>query len=189
MPEATTTETTATEPPATEAPGEQPAKPDGPKGGHDAVLADLAAERDKRQAAEKRAKAAEAELEKRKAASMSEQEKAIADARAEARKEALSTATDRLVRAEIKATAADRLADPGDAVAHLRDSGGLERFVDEDGEVDLKAVSSAIDDLVKSKPYLARQAKPGALPGGGARPSNGPTMDDWLRDQASSRGR
>jgi hypothetical protein len=148
----------------------------------------LAEERAARRAAEKASKEAKAELEKLRKESMTDQEKAIAEARAEARKEALGTANERLMRAEIKAAAGNKLADPGDAVAHLRDAGDLDRFLSDDGEIDTKAVTSAIDELLKTKPYLAATAKTGALPGGGAKPSsNGFSMDDWLRDQAHAK--
>lgn len=172
------------DPPAPDPTKSDPVKPDdtlGPAGEKA-----LAEERAARKVAEKAAKDAQAELDKVRKANMTEQEKAVADARAEGRKEALATATERLLRAEIRAAGA-KLADPGDAVAHLRDAGDLARFLSDDGEVDTKAISSAIDDLVKAKPYLAAQAKPGALPGGGAKPSNGQTPDDWLRSEYAAK--
>jgi hypothetical protein len=146
----------------------------------------LAAERQARSAAEKEAKAAKAELEKIQKANMSEQEKAITEAKAEARKEALGEANSRLVRSEVRAAAAGKLADPSDAPALL---GDLDRFVNEAGDVDAKALSSAIDELVKAKPYLApANGRPGRLPGGGAKPSDGVSMDDWIRSQAAAKG-
>lgn len=164
-----------------------PAKPDPAPSPDDALgpagEKALAEERAARKTAEKAAKDAQAELDKLKKASMSETEKLIADARAEARKEALGTASERMLRSEIRGAAGTKLADPADAVAHLRDAGGLDRFLTDDGDVDTKAITSAIDDLVKAKPYLAAQAKPGALPGGGAKPSNGINPDDVLRAQ------
>lgn len=184
MPDDTKTDPPKTDPP-TDPPKTDPPKTDdtlGPAGEKA-----LAEERAARKLAEKSAKDATAELEKLRKESMTDQEKAVAEARAEGRKEALATATDRLLRAEIKA-AGSKLADPGDAVAHLRDAGDLGRFLSDDGEVDTKAISSAIDDLVKAKPYLAATAKPGALPGGGAKPSsNGQSMDDWLRGEAQTK--
>lgn len=143
-------------------------------------------ERNARRTAEKAAKDAQAELEKIRSASMSEQEKAVAAAKAEGRDEALKGANERLVRAEVRAAAAGKLADPGDALGLL---GDLSTFIGPSGDVDTKAISSAIDGLVKSKPYLS--AKPGNGSGeGGARGSasaaSGPSMDDWLRQQASA---
>lgn len=177
----------ANEPDPKNEPGD-PAKDPDPKGDpkEEPELGDAGAkaireERNARKAAEKAAKAAQAELEKIREANQSEQEKAIAAAKAEGRTEALSTANERLLKAEVKAAAAGKLADPDDAVRML----DLDDFdVADDGSVDTKAIKSAIDSLVKDKPYLAAGTKPGALPGGGAKPSEGQSMDDWLRKQA-----
>lgn len=58
----------------------------------------------------------------------------------------------RVLRSEIKAAAAGKLADPADAYRFL----DLEQFeVGEDGEVDEDEIASAIADLVEKKPYLA----------------------------------
>lgn len=162
-----------------------PAKPEDALG--DAGKRALDEERAARSAADKRAKAAEAELEKIRKANMNETEKAIAEAKAQARQEALGEANTRVLRSEVRAAAGGKLADPNDAPALL---GDLTRFLADDGEIDTKAISSAIDDLVKAKPYLAPAgSRPGRLPGGGAKPSEGVSMDDWLRDQARGRGR
>jgi hypothetical protein len=179
----TTPDPKAGEPPVV--PVVEPPKPEDQLG--DAGKRALAEERTARATAEKEAKAAKAELEKLRKASMSENEKAVADAKAEGRKEALSESNVRLLRSEVRAAAAGKLADPSDAPALL---GDLDRFLTEAGDVDSKSLSSAIDELVKAKPYLAPAgARPGRLPGGGAKPSEGLSMDDWLRDQAKSKGR
>lgn len=68
--------------------------------------------------------------------------------------EALSAANQRILKAEVRAQAASKLNDPKDALLYL-DLSGFE--VGEDGEVDGDAITSAIDDLLKSKPYLAAQ--------------------------------
>ncbi len=74
--------------------------------------------------------------------------------RREAAAEADAKANRKIVRAEVKAAAAGKFADPGDAVAFLN----LDEFeVDEDGEVDGDAISAALDDLLKKKPHLAAQ--------------------------------
>lgn len=67
---------------------------------------------------------------------------------------ALARVNERLVKAEVKAAAAGKLADPADAHRFL----DLSQFeVDDDGNVDADEVSDAIEDLLKSKPYLAAQ--------------------------------
>lgn len=107
-----------------------------------------------REEAKRRAKAAEAELEKLRNASKTEQEKAIDAARKEGESEALSRANARLVKAEVKVLAATaKFRDPGDVIAQLGDK-LAEITVDEDGEVDQKALKSLVDGLAKSKPYL-----------------------------------
>lgn len=170
--------------PVAEEPTEAPETPqeaaDGDELGESGKKA-LAAERAAAKAAEKRAKAAEAELEKVRLENASAEEKALAAARAEGRSEALSTANVRLVRAEVKAAAGGVLQDPEDAV-RLLDLAEFE--VDDDGEVDAKAITAAVRRLAESKPYLAVGAKPTALPGGGATPSQGISMDDLIRGKA-----
>lgn len=69
---------------------------------------------------------------------------------------ALSKANERILKAEVRAAAAAKLADPQDALRFL-DLSAFEVGVD--GEVDGKAVASAIDDLITTKPYLAAQGK------------------------------
>lgn len=109
---------------------------------------------------EKALRAAQAELDKVKQSSMSETEKAVAQARAEGRAEAMKDANTKLLHAEIRAAAASVLADPDDAV-HLLD---LDTFDSEN--IDRRQIKSALDDLVKSKPYLSAQPGNGAGEGG-----------------------
>lgn len=148
----------------------------------------LAEERSARRKAEKAAKAAVEELERIQQANQSESEKALAQARAEARAEALGEANGRVLRAEVIAAAAGKLADPSDAVS-LIDLSTFE--VDDDGNVDAKSISSAIDELVKAKPYLAADA--GARPGtggAGARqqaPKSIDPLEQMLRDKVGAR--
>ncbi|MFC7842502.1 hypothetical protein [Streptomyces sp. NPDC057382] len=72
----------------------------------------------------------------------------------QAEQAALARANERIIRAEVKAAAAGKLADPGDAYKFL----DLSQFeVDDDGNVDADEVADAIADLVRSKPYLAAQ--------------------------------
>lgn len=74
--------------------------------------------------------------------------------RREAEQAATQKANARIVRSEIRAAAAGKLADPKDALTFL----DLDQFeVDENGEVDSDELVDAIDDLLKNKPYLAAQ--------------------------------
>lgn len=147
-------------------------------GSKEAVLADLARERKVRQKLER-------DLAKMQEANQTEAEKALAAAKAEGRTEALSVANTRLVRAEIKAAAAGVLQDPDDATAHI-DVSAFE--VDDNGDVDTKAIKAEVERLVKAKPYLAAGVKPAPLPGGGAMPSTGSSMDDLIRRAARGKG-
>lgn len=140
------------------------------------VLSELADERKLRQQRE-------TELADMKARHQSAEEKAIDAARKEGRSEVLAEVNGRVVRSEIRAAAAGKVEDPEDAVTLL---GDLKRFIVKD-EVDTKAISTAIEELVKAKPYLApatgaTKAKP--LPGGGATPSSGTSINDAIRQQA-----
>ena len=144
-------------------------------GSHRQVLAELAEERKARQKYE-------AELADLKAKHQTDAEKAIDAAKKEGRTEALAEANGRIVKSEIRAAAAGKVSDPEDAVTLLGDRG---RFVVK-GEVDTKAITSAIDELVKAKPYLAVsvQGRTKPLPGGGATPSTGVSINDAIRRQA-----
>lgn len=107
-----------------------------------------------RKAAEARAKAAEAELEKLRNASKTEQERAVDAARKEGASEAAQKANERLIRAETKAIAATaKFHDPGDVIAQLG-SQLADIEVDDEGEVDAKALKALVDRLAKDKPYL-----------------------------------
>jgi hypothetical protein len=161
-------------------PKEDPPKEDDPKLGAGGEKA-LREERAARTKAEREAKAAKAELDALKAAGATEQEKAISKAKEEGKAEALKGANARVIKSEIKAAAAGRLANPAVAVRLL----DPDDFTDDDGEVDDKKLKAAIDRLLKDEPYLAGKAKANGDAGGGPRGNPaGPTMDDWLRGQA-----
>ncbi|MFJ3084996.1 hypothetical protein [Streptomyces sp. NPDC086838] len=132
-------------------------------------------ERDARQAAEARVKELEAKLTRKPKDpgakpgddGKGDQGAKPADAEAikkELREELTAESNARLIRAEVKAAAAGKLADPADAP----------RFIDlakikvgDDGEPDAKAIKKAIDDLLKEKPYLAGKQPWGDVGGGG----------------------
>ena len=72
----------------------------------------------------------------------------------QAEAQAMARVNERLVKAEVRAAAAGKLADPADAHRFL----DLSQFeVDADGNVDADEVAEAIEDLLRSKPYLAAQ--------------------------------
>ena len=73
------------------------------------------------------------------------------------RDEALAGANQRILKAEVRAASASKLADPADALRFL----DLSEFeVGSDGEVDSSQIAQAIDNLIKEKPYLAAQGGP-----------------------------
>lgn len=123
----------------------------------------LEAERKARRAAERAAKAAQAELEKAREATLTEADRLIAQAKREARDELQAEYASRVVKAEVKAAATGRLSDVNDALVFI-DPTQFE--VDEEGNVDSKAIGKAIDELIKSKPYLAAQRVGGDVDGG-----------------------
>lgn len=94
------------------------------------------------------------------------EEQALEAARREAREEVMKEANEKLIKAEIRAAAAGKLADPTDAL-RLLDLGSFE--VAGDGTIDTEAISDAIDNLIEKKPYLAqpqRQRSGGSADGG-----------------------
>lgn len=97
--------------------------------------------------AKENAKAAE-ELAKLKASQMSEQEKAVAAAKAEGMTEATKAAGVKLAAAELKAEAAAKGVDLSAISKYLK----ADLFVGEDGEVDSKAVKAAVADFAKLAP-------------------------------------
>lgn len=96
-----------------------------------------------------------AEYDKLSEAQKTELEKAVDRTRQETEKTVRAEERDRwlsvLRRSEVRAAAAGKLADPEDAVRFL-DLDTLE--VDDEGRLDEKKVAAAIDELVKTKPYL-----------------------------------
>ncbi|MFF7982289.1 hypothetical protein ACFZDK_24695 [Streptomyces sp. NPDC007901] len=75
--------------------------------------------------------------------------------RSEADKAATAKANQRIVRSEIRAAAAGKLANPRDALAFL----DLSQFeVDDDGQIDETEIADAIEDLLKERPYLGATA-------------------------------
>ena len=87
---------------------------------------------------------------------LSESERKALEARRAIESEALAKANDRILRSEVRAAAAAKLADPADALTFL----DLTQFqVGDDGDVDSDAIAQAIDGLLRSKPYLSAQSQ------------------------------
>lgn len=158
-----------------------PAKPDPEAELGEAGLKALRAERARAEKAERDLATLTAERDDLKSKTQTDSEKAIDAARKEGRAEAELTANRRIVRSEIRAIAGGKVSDPEDAAALL---GDLDRFITAKGDVDLKAISSAIDELVRQKPYLtANGGRTRALPGGGATQSSGSSINDAIRQK------
>lgn len=113
------------------------------------------------------------------------EEKALEEAEKRGQEKAALEANRRVVRSEARVAATGKVADIDDAITLL---GDLDQFIGKDGEVNEKAISKAIEDLVKRKPYLAAPGgKATPLPGGSATQTSGTTMNDAIRDAARGR--
>lgn len=135
----------------------------------DKALGDAGKKAIDRMKAERNAAKSEAAEAKKQLAELQQANETETDKRIrEATEQALAGANARVVSAEVRAQAAGKLADPADAIKFL----DLNKFeVDDTGAVDQDAISAAIDELVKSKPYLAPQRRDGfqGTADGGAR--------------------
>jgi hypothetical protein len=99
-----------------------------------------------------------------------------AEIKRQATRDANAKANARILRSEVKAAAAGKLADPSDAIA-LLDLSAFE--VDANGDVDPEEIADAIEDLLTRKPHLAATARPrfqGTGDGGAARKASGPSQ-------------
>lgn len=81
--------------------------------------------------------------------------------RAEVKAELESAALRERVLDKIEVKAAKGFADPTDAVAVLMRNHEIDDFLD-DGKLDVEAIQDALDELLKSKPYLAAAAQGGS---------------------------
>lgn len=112
----------------------------------------MKAERNEARAAHKQAMA---ELEALKAAAEGREKEHQAELeRKKLKDEAIAEANQRVLKAEVRAAAAGKLADPADALKFI-DLSSFE--VTEDGTVDAAGIADAIDVLLKDKPYLSAQ--------------------------------
>ncbi|WP_435107799.1 hypothetical protein [Nocardiopsis synnemataformans] len=139
----------------------------------DATKAKWKAERDKRR-----------EVERQLAEATAKKDGDGPDPAVAAEQAAMAKANSRIVRAEVRAAAAGKLADPKDALSFL-DLDGFE--VGDDGEVDADEIADAIADLIARKPYLAADAQPrkrfqGGGDGGQGRGSQAKSIDAQIRE-------
>lgn len=136
---------------------------------------------------EERAKAnstAAKELEELRKQSMSDAEKAVAEAREQARAEAFADVGGRLVKAEVRAVAAGRLG--ADQLATLLDGLNVAAFLTETGEVDAAKVAQFIDGIAPPPDENTRRT-PDLGQGRRSPGATGPGINDLLH--AAVRGR
>lgn len=130
---------------------------DGEKALGDAGKKALDAMKAKWKAAEAEAKRVRDEVAALKAAAEGREAEHAASLEAQRVKdEALAAANLKITKANLRAAAAGKLADPMDALTFIDPS---QFEVDDDGNTDEAALSAAIDDLIQNKPYLAAQGK------------------------------
>jgi hypothetical protein len=121
-------------------------------------------------------KAGHTELEKQRKASMTEAERAVAEAKAAGAAEAVVRFGKRLARTEFDSLAGRR--NPDFDTAAALEFVDLARFVGEDGEPDVKAIKAAVDRLVPAPP-----SGPPSFDGGARQTANAPfDMNKLMRD-------
>lgn len=124
-------------------------------------------------------KNAASELEKLRAYQMSETEKAVAKAAAEAEQRgksaALATSASRLARAEIRAAAAGRV--DKEALDGFLEYADVTKFVGDDGEPDSKAIEAAVKKL-------AGPDRPADFDGGARSTAKSTDMNQLIRQKA-----
>jgi hypothetical protein len=120
-------------------------------------------------------KDAEAKLAAAQQASMTEQERAVATARAEGKAEAEALAAQRLAAAEFRILAAGRLANPEGALAVI----DMSKLVQKNGEPNRQAIAALVEQLAPQQ-----AAGNGHVIPAGARTAPAPAagQGDWLRN-------
>lgn len=124
-------------------------------------------------------------------AAKSEADKAVDAARAEGQRTALEAVNGRLIKAEARVLASTaKFRDPADALGFLDLS---DVTVNDDGEVDSKAIEQKLKDLAESKPYLLDDGKaptprPDHTQGGGGGGEDKPSVDRGREMFANRRG-
>ena len=158
MEETTVDNTVAADGQGSDAAVEAANTPEGSEALGDAGKKALSAMKEREKAARARARELEREVAELRAAIESKDktpdEQELDAVRREAEAAAIARANERILRSEIKAAAAGKLADPEDAFRYL----DLAEFeVDESGNVDTSEISDAIHELLERKPYLSAQ--------------------------------
>ncbi len=134
-----------------------------------------------RNAAASQAKALQKELDKVRQSAMSESERAVAEAEARGRTTALTEVGQRLARAQFDALAGRR--NPDADTAKVLDFVDLSRFVGDDGEPDVKAITAAVERLIPESP-----SGPPSFDGGARTSAAKPAdMNALIRGQLGSR--
>ncbi|MFJ1869959.1 hypothetical protein [Streptomyces chartreusis] len=132
---------------------------------------------------ESRSKANFADLEKLRAANMSEQEKAVSEAEHKGRTAAATEYGQKLASAEFRAAVAAAGLDLGEA-AELID---VNRFVGEDSEVNVAAIKSAVTKLSKLAPARGAGRSGGDLGGGGGSGDQDASIDKQIEEATKAR--
>lgn len=146
---------------------------------------DWRSEADKWKALARKHEKAAKELDELRQQTMSDTEKALAQARTEGRTEGLAAGAARLAAAEIRAAAAGRMGN--DQLDALLEATNLAVFIDDNGEVDRNRVGKFVDGI-------APKVEPGPQPfpdlGQGARGGTAGTLadDPLLRDVKAKLG-
>ncbi|MDX3065401.1 hypothetical protein PV518_25030 [Streptomyces sp. ND04-05B] len=122
---------------------------------------------------ENRAKANHTELEKLQAANMSDQEKAVSEAEKKGRTAAASEYGAKLAAAEFRAAVAAAGIDLGEAAEYI----DVNRFVGDDGEVNVAAIKSAVTKFSKLAPQGAGRSG-GDMSGGSGHQA--PTLEQQI---------
>lgn len=121
----------------------------------DAGKAAIDRERERAKDFERKFKAAEKARKDLETKHASAQDIAIAKAKEEGKAEILSTANQKVLRAEVKVAAAGKLKNPALAWALLEDV--RDSLMDDEGEVDEAKLKRAIDRIVKENPELSAE--------------------------------
>lgn len=184
MEETTVDNTVAADGQGSDAAVEAANAPEGSEALGDAGKKALSAMKEREKAARARARELEREVAELRAAIESKDktpdEQELDAVRREAEAAAIARANERILRSEIKAAAAGKLADPEDAFRYL----DLAEFeVDESGNVDTSEISDAIHELLERKPYLSAQGGRVTLDTGrGKSPAAGQLTREDLRN-------